>query len=282
MQSTSWQRLVLPIMLLVVSLSPAYEAATGTAAMAQQPPPASPVSPSFHPIGLYALEVDGKPVSDAKFFHSQASGSILIETSQLSAMIELQPRGRVLLTHSTDAFHRNRNGTIDRMPRAKPVTSSSFTLVDSLPRFEIDGKRVAVRQKPPLLGPQTAESLIQYDPSYGIRSKLYQPQEQYMNVLRQVTKPVLVRVFLGTWCSVCSELVPHVLRVDEGLRDTNVRFEYYGIPQDYQDAEVKRLAVSNVPTGIVYLDGEEVQRIVGYSWRFPDLSLHNLLVPLAR
>jgi thiol-disulfide isomerase/thioredoxin len=277
MQSSDRRRLAPPISTLLLAslvlLSP-------LAAPAQQPVPSTPKNPSFQPIGMYALEIDGKPVPDAKFFHSQASGSILIETTRLDHLLELQPRGRVVVVHSADAFHRNRNGTLDRLPRAKPVSDSTFELVDSLPHFEIAGKKVAVREKPPLLGPQTAQSLVEHDPSYGIRAKQYQPQPHYLDLLRQVKEPVLVRVFLGTWCTVCAELMPHVLRVDQELQGSNIRFEYYGLPRDYDDPEARRLEVSNLPTGILYVNGEEVFRIVGYSWRFPDMSLNNAVLRL--
>lgn len=274
MPSTSWRRRALPLLL-----------ATGLAAAAsiaaQQPVPSTPVSPSYRPIGLYSLEIDGKPVADAAFFHSQASGSILVQSSQLSSIIELQPRGRVLLTHSADGFHRNRNGTLDRLPRAKPASTGSFELVDSLPRFELEGRRFAIKEKAALLGPQTADSLVKHDPTYAQRAQLYQPQAQYLDVLRQVTEPITVKVFLGTWCTVCSELMPHVLRVEEELEGSKVRFEYYGIARDFSDPEAKRLEVTQLPTGILYAGGKELHRIVGYSWRYPDMSLHNAILQLA-
>jgi thiol-disulfide isomerase/thioredoxin len=281
MSSSHLQRIALPAVLCLLSLAPFGELLPPAAAQQQQPAqpiPSTPVSPSFRQIGLYALEMDGKPVADAGFFHSQASGTILIQTSQLSTLVELQPRGRVLLTHTPDGFHRNRDGTLDRLPRAKPVSSATFELVDSLPRFELGGHRFVVREKEPLLGPQTAASLIEYDPTYGLRAQLYEPQDPYLDVLKQVTEPIVVRVFLGTWCTVCTELMPNVLRVDQELQGSKVRFEYYGIPRDYDDPEVKKLGITNLPTGIVYVGGQELQRIVGYSWRFPDMSLHNLVL----
>lgn len=278
MTSPHWQRIALPTALCLLSLSPLGELRAAAAAQQPQAIPSTPVSPAFRQIGLYSLEMDGKLVADAAFFHSQASGTILIQTPQLSSIIELQPRGRVLLTHSADGFHRNRDGTLDRLPRAKPASSSTFELADSLPRFELEGHRFVVREKAPLLGPQTAASLIEHDPTYGQRAQLYQPQDQYLDVLRQVTEPMVVKVFLGTWCTVCSEMMPNVLRVDQELQGSKIRFEYYGIPRDYDDAEVKKLGVTSLPTGIVYVNGEELQRIVGYSWRFPDMSLHNLVL----
>jgi thiol-disulfide isomerase/thioredoxin len=274
MPSTLLRRRALPFLLL-------SGLATAGSIAAQQPVPSTPVSPSFKPIGLYSLEIDGKPVADAAFFHSQASGSILVQSSQLGSVIELQPRGRVLLTHSADAFHRNRNGTLDRLPRAKPASTASFELVDSLPRFELDGRRFAIREKAALLGPQTAASLVEHDPTYAQRAQLYEPQPQYLDVLRQVTEPITVKVFLGTWCTVCSELMPHVLKVEDSLKGSNVRFEYYGIARDFADPEVKRLQVTQLPTGILYAGGKELHRIVGYSWRYPDMSLHNAILQMA-
>jgi thiol-disulfide isomerase/thioredoxin len=251
-------------------------------AHAQQPVQSSPVSPSFRQIGLYSLEIDGKPAPDAAFFHSQATGSIVIRTSMLPTLVELQPRGRILETYAPDAYHRNTNGTIDRLPRAKAILTSTFELVDSLPQFELDGRKVVVKDKAPLLGPQTAQDLVEHDPTYGLRGKLYQPTPEYIDALRQFPEPVTVRVFFGNWCSVCSELMPNVLRVEEELAGSKIRFEYYGIPRSFDDAEAQRLQVKQLPTGIVFVGGQEVRRIVGHSWRFPDMSLRNALGQAAR
>ena len=258
-------------------------AALVTSAVAQQPLSSTPASPSFRQIGQYALEVDGKPAPDAAFFHSLASGSILIRTSQVPGFLELQPRGRVIQTYAAEAFHTNTNGTLDKLPSAKALDSTAFQLVDQLPQFEAGGHRLVVREKPPLLGPQTAQGILAHDPTYGLRAKLYQPQPDYVGMLEQVTEPVRVKVFFATWCNVCTELMPNVLRVEQELADSNIRFEYYGIPRNLDDPEVKRHQITgNLPTGIVYVGDKEVQRIVGYSWRFPDMSLRNLVLQHAR
>lgn len=253
-------------------------AVSGASSVAQQPLSTTPVSPSFRQIGQYALEVDGKPAPDAMFFHSLASGTILIRTPLVPGFLELQPRGRVIETYAAEAFHTNTNGTLDKLPSARALANTTFQLVDSLPQFEAAGHRLVVREKPPLLGPQTAQGIIDHDPTYGVRAKLYQPQPDYVGILEQVNEPVRVKVFFATWCNVCTELMPNVLRVEQELADSNIHFEYYGIPRNFDDPEVKRLQVTNLPTGIVYVGDKEVQRIVGYSWRFPDMSLRNLVL----
>jgi thiol-disulfide isomerase/thioredoxin len=254
----------------------------GALGAAQQPLQSTPVNPSFRQIGQYELEIDGKPATETAFFHSLATGSILIRTPEVTGVLELQPRGRVVQTFAAEAFHSNTNGTLDKLPSAKALATTTFQLVDSLPQFEAGGHRLAVREKPPLLGPQTAQGILDHDPTYGMRAKLYQPQPDYVGMLSQVQEPVRVKVFFATWCSVCTELMPNVLRVEQELADSNIRFEYYGIPRNYDDPEVKRLQVTNLPTGIVYVGDQEVQRIVGYSWRFPDMSLRNLVLQHTR
>jgi thiol-disulfide isomerase/thioredoxin len=249
--------------------------AVGVAAPAEAQ--GTPRDPRFWPIGSYSLELDGEAV-EAEFFHSAGLGTILIRTPELSHWVELQPRGRSVTLLGPEAVHRNVNGTYDKLATPLGTPAGTFELVDQLPRFTVEGRLAELRQRPHLLGPRTADEILEHDASYRIRADAYQPQGDYLQRLQQVRQPVLVKVIFGTWCSVCAELLPHVIKVEELLGDTPIRFEYHGVPQNFDDPEARRLGVRSTPTGIVYVEGQEIQRITGYSWRFPDLALHNALV----
>ena len=74
--------------------------------------------------------------------------------------------------------------------------------------------------------------------------------------------------------------MPRGLKVHEELRESSLRFSYYGMGDDdpWGDAEVKRLDVKELPTAIVYRDGREIGRYAGGpGWTVPEVSLRNIL-----
>ena len=237
----------------------------------------APGDPSFRPFGTYDLVIDGAVV-EADFFHSTVHGSILVRTPELSEWIELVPRGRQVALYPPAAIHRNVDGTYDKLPSPPPEPAGSFELVDDLPKFTVEGRTVTLARRPDLLGPYTAEQIMDHDGSYRTRADAYRPANpDFLSRIQSVQEPIVVRVFFGSWCSVCVEFLPHVFKVQELLDGSALRFEYYGIPEDFDDPDVKRLEVTSTPTGIVYAGEQEIGRITGYSWRFPEVSLHNTL-----
>ena len=57
-----------------------------------------------------------------------------------------------------------------------------------------------------------------------------------------------------------------------------VHFDYYGVPDTFKDPLMKEKGVDGVPTGIVYVDGKEVGRIIGGQWKIPELAIKNTLL----
>ena len=66
---------------------------------------------------------------------------------------------------------------------------------------------------------------------------------------------------------------------EEDLEGSNIRFEYYGLEPGYQEEEAKRMEIAAVPTGVIYVDGKEVGRAAGQSWRFPSLKILRAVGP---
>ena len=75
----------------------------------------------------------------------------------------------------------------------------------------------------------------------------------------------------ATWCHVCKEYLPHLIRVDQEIE--NIDFEYTGI-EDWEDAVVKELRVDSLPTAVVFRGGKEIGRFDGVEgFRNADASL---------
>src|SRR5947199_92635 len=68
--------------------------------------------------------------------------------------------------------------------------------------------------------------------NYARRAQAYQPNTQAIDSLRAMP-PATVRVFFGSWCPHCRENVPHLLKVEDALRGSKIRFEYFGLPQEH-------------------------------------------------
>ncbi len=262
---TSRLRLTFALGLLLVALET-------TVASAQ-----APASESFLAIGGYELDVDGARVA-SKFYHSPGLASVLVESPALDRLYEIDPKTRSVKVYAEVSFSRNPDGSRDKRSTAVVESSVPFDLASGLPSFDIGGHRIALAQHPPALGKQDHNSLIEHDPGYGARGRSFTPAATHLERIRAHQGEIVVRVFFGSWCSVCAELVPKILKLEESLTGTSVKFDYYGLPRGgFDDPEAKRLGVTSVPTGIVFVDGKEIGRVTGASLTYPDMALANAL-----
>ena len=232
----------------------------------------------FTPIGDYVVEIDGQDQESAQIFGAQQSRSLLILSSELPAplLIDLA-NGNVAALQLLKVAQRD-NGTVDLLPNPVARPYGLYSIDGSRIVFEVEGRRVAVKPKPVLVGNRAADEIIDYDPNYGSKRDIYTTSPELIAKLRQKTDTVRVRIYFGTWCPFCSEMVPRVLKIAEELNGSSILFEYYGLPRQInEDAEARAMNISGVPTGIVYRGGKEIGRISGNSWRSPEQALLDIL-----
>ncbi len=107
---------------------------------------------------------------------------------------------------------------------------------------------------------------------------------QTVAALQKEGRPVTVRVYYGSWCSHCRRLVPHAIRLEQELKGSKIHFEYFGVSPNFTaDPEVRKAVIQSIPTGIVYINGNEVGRILGdQAWQSPESTLRVILGPAAR
>ena len=118
--------------------------------------------------------------------------------------------------------------------------------------------------------------LFEHSPEYRRSANAYQPDPSVLANLSEVGPGYRVHIVFGSWCHVCTAVLPRGLKVQEALGDTAIRFEYFGLPgQDaWEQPEVKRLGVSSLPTAIVYRGDKEIGRYVGAEeWHKPEARL---------
>jgi thiol-disulfide isomerase/thioredoxin len=249
-----------------------------TAGSAQEIPP-DPVLQGFAPTGDYELHLDGRRVPDAELFRSQRAGqAMLILAPTLPDGLLVSPRERQVSSIEKAKIVRRADGTLDVLSDASQTTVGPFTVEGREVHFSVAGREARLAERPYLLGNHDTRGMLEYSPEYVHLASQYKPSEPMLRALRDISQPVTVRVYFGTWCPACRDMVPRILRVAEELEGTPIAFEYYGLPTPFgNEPEARRAGISAVPTAVVYRAGREVGRLEGGDWRVPELALRRVL-----
>jgi thiol-disulfide isomerase/thioredoxin len=260
---------------------PATTPATATGATTPAPDPSQATSKEaiagFAPNTDYLLEVDGKPVADARFYNKETPMMILVSSAGLPAPVLLNPRAASVETLDPQKVVTNADGSVDLAAEAVAKNQGTFQAGEDV-RFTVDGHTTVLKSRPPLLGAKKAADLEAYSPIYDRGAASYLPNGPAMAALKAQTNPILVKIYFGSWCPHCKQEVPKAVRVERDLAGSSVHFEYFGLPQGFgSDPEAVRVKVDSVPTAVVYVAGREVGRINGSSWAAPEIALRDLL-----
>jgi thiol-disulfide isomerase/thioredoxin len=241
---------------------------------------ADPQLSDFQQIGTYALEIDGKDAPKAEIYKSDRSAAILVMVSDLPSPVLLNPGTFNVETINLMKVAKQPDGSIDLLPNPALQPQGNFEVDGERVVFGADGHRLALKPRPPLLKMQSGAALFAFSPEYGRNAKAYEPDAALVKALRGQSKPVRVLTVFGTWCPHCTQYVPRLMRVEQAIGASKIRFEYYGVARGAEmskDPEVTRLSVKGVPTAIVYVGEREIGRILGNGWANPEATLQNLL-----
>lgn len=248
--------------------------------------PAGQRQAGFQMIDDYVLEVGGNIAKDATLYASGSTKAILVVSQELPAPVLLWPRSRTVETLQMLKVARRADGTAEILSDPVIAEHAPFIVQPPKVQFLVNGVAAALAPKPHLLGMQDTASMAAYSAVYRQRAEAYVPQDDVLDSLRSQSKNARVRVFFGSWCPACGQMVPRLMRVAEGIgEDAALGFEYYGLPQGQgfsQDPEVQRFGITQVPTGVVLLDGREIGRISGNQWRSPEIRISELLASADR
>ena len=243
--------------------------------------PADAVLRDFRPNGDYVLVVDGKDVPNAEVYFSERVPAFLILTSKLSSPVLLSVRSQTAETVQLMKVAKKADGTVDLLADAALAAQGAITVGDEgTVSFTTDKHPVQLRSKPPLLGLHAAGDLRAYSPPiYVAGARSYKPDGQMIAALKRSSAPVTVRVFFGSWCPHCQHSLPQLLRVEDELKGSKVKFEYFGLPKSNlaNVPEAKKFGINGVPTGIVFVNGKEAGRLIGNAWTSPETSLATIL-----
>lgn len=236
-----------------------------------------PLFRDFELVGTFALSIDGETAPQAEIYQSERARAILILGSELDSPLVVNLRSRRVEQVSFMSLAKRQDGSIDILADAQLQPVGGLDVQEDGVRFSVGGRELALSSRESLTGPQSAQALTEYDPSYARGAEQYQPNGSLVEQLNDLSRPVRVQVFFNSKCSACKQMVPRIIKLDQVLEDSAVEFDYYGAPDDYNDPELDAKGVSGVPTGIVYVGGEEVGRISGGEWRVPELAIKNVV-----
>jgi thiol-disulfide isomerase/thioredoxin len=244
---------------------------------AAQRVPADNVLRDFQRISDYVLVFNGKQVP-AEIYQSQRAAAILIISSSIPSPVLLSPGSGSASTVNLMKVEKKPDGTIDLLADAQLAPQGAIELTDEEIHFKVDGHSAALATAPPLLGLRRADEVTAHNPEYVPRAAAFTPNPQALARLKREARPVSVRVFYGSWCPHCRELVPHVVKLEQALKGGKIRFEYWGLPRNFgTDLPAKQNNIRAVPTGIVYVNGKEIGRITGNAWNAMETNLVTLL-----
>jgi thiol-disulfide isomerase/thioredoxin len=264
------------VLLLAAGAALATVAALPGAAAAQGGAPDTTLR-DFQRISDYVLVVGGKEVP-AEIYQSQRAAAMLVISSSLPSPVLLTPGTNSATTVFLMKIDKKPDGSIDLLPGAPLQNQGAIEFQDEEVRFKADGKSAVLKPTPPLLGPHRADEVTAHNPEYLPRAAAYSPNPQNVAALKKERRPVTVRIYFGSWCPHCREMVPHALKLEQALKGVPIRFEYFGLPPHFGSDPVARAnGISAVPTAIIYLNGREIGRILSLSWNAPETTLAAIL-----
>src|SRR3954462_13350828 len=238
--------------------------------------PAADLPHDLQRISDFFLLVDGKQVP-SEIYQSDRPAAVLVVSPAFPSPGLLMARSAATIPAA--AVERKPEGTATLRPDATLTPQGTYEYVDEQVKFSVAGHAAILRQQTPLLGLRHAGEVTAHNPEYLLSAKAYAVNIQEIAALQKETRPVTVRVYFGSWCPHCRRMVPHALRVEQELKASKIRFEYFGLPPNFgSDPEAQKAVIQSLPTGVVFIQGNEVGRLIGdEAWKSPESTLRTIL-----
>lgn len=233
---------------------------------------------NFQRTGQYALFVKGEEITKAKVY--RARGGYLVVSEKFSYGILLLLRTRCVESVKTEELVERKDGGVDIQKDAVPCDLGRFRLQGADLVFEVTEMEIRLKPKEPLTGGHYRDAVLNHSPEYERLGRTYKPDAQAIESIKKSNKKARIQVVFGTWCTFCGSVMPSILRVEEALEDTDLSFEYYGLPRPpaaWATETAAQLGIKKLPTGVIFMDDKEVGRIIGREWLRPEVALAKLL-----
>lgn len=239
---------------------------------------AQSVLAGFEPFDQYVLEVDGAVDKEAEIFVQRRLPAFLVLPSSSNSPYLLGIRNRLVQSVNLMKVTSTANGNMDLAQDAVSGTVGPLQQSTDGFSFSVDGKRYQLKEKPVFLGLARGSGLEEYADRYKIGAEAYTPDAEALEAIRNAEGKVHVRIYFGSWCPFCQRYVPHMVRVAKEISAANVTIDFYGLPKGISSDPVAAEArINSVPTGVVFVDGKEVGRLMQDDWRAPEKTIAKFL-----
>ncbi len=240
----------------------------------------------FHPSSEFRLWVAGKEVPKAEIFESSVAGAYLILSSAFASPVLVGKRSSAVESVDLMKVAKQPDGSVDILADASlaPLGTARPENNYSELVFQVAGKEARLKLTPPLTGLHPRADLLTHSPEYARGAAVYKPDASALNKLKVQKDPALVRIYFGSWCAHCKQVLPHLLKIEESLAGSRVTFEYYGLPRPpeaWTEPQVVKNGIKGVPTAVVTIGGKEVGRLTTDAWAKPEINLADLLARAA-
>jgi thiol-disulfide isomerase/thioredoxin len=247
---------------------------------AQNPPvlqPGSPTSVQFNVNHDFEVTVDGETLTSATCYTSRETPGVILIDASLGGAIFTRISDRKVLSINPLEIRINGEQLTLKSESAFGEEITGWTLDASAAEFTLDGRKVRVQPRPIVLGTATVEELLKKTPSYRHLMDLYEPDLEALAFLKEFSEQVNVEVFFGSWCHVCKQYLPQLLRTISDCENSNIQLSFYGLPRKFtSDERARQKGIKGVPCVIVSKEGREVGRIEGPPTRSYEKDLGGL------
>ncbi len=223
------------------------------------------------------LDINGSLVPSTMFQSVRGLPSILILSDDLDAPLLLDLTEQTARKADAEKLSGEPRTGLVLADGATVDDYGAFDLSEDIVKLTVGGKEITIKQRPFLLGLQEAQDLKAYSLRYVYGSEDFELDAGILDTLRQTQDEVRVRIYFGSWCPHCQQHVPALVRLADELKGSAIDFEFYGLPPGFgEEPEAAANDIGAVPTGVVYISGQESGRMSS-GWEHPEGVLLDII-----
>ena len=115
-----------------------------------------------------------------------------------------------------------------------------------------------------LEGPITQQKLLAQYPVFTTNYTAAKPSEESLKLISSIKKPVVFKIFFGTWCHDSEREVPRLLKLLNQTANSHITLELIGLNHDKEDNAglAQHYQISRTPTLVIKHNDQEIGRVV--------------------
>ncbi len=208
------------------------------------------------------VQTDGKPDGSASVFDSADFQQLLLQMEGRPISFVLSLGDGAVYSLPADSVRTDRDGNAV-FGIFKTDYVSELEKKDAVLAFTWDKHAIQVQPLPPLVGAASLQKILDMKPAYAHAAQVYKPDATKIAALKAVSVDTEIRVYFGTWCLLCKQVVPSLIRSVEVAGNPKIKVTYTGVDEDLlqPETEIARDHITKTPTILVLRNGVEMGRI---------------------